>query len=76
MRFSAAINRAYERRRKRLADEADATVRLLSDNDVLKGVHKNVSTPFSNWAKGEIDVRKDLTATVKKGCCRSVGIFH
>ena len=75
MRFSAAINRAYERRRKRLADEADATVRLLSDNDVLKGVHKNVSTPFSNWAKGEIDVRKDLTATVKKAAVDPLAYF-
>lgn len=75
MRFSAAINRAYERRRKRLADEADATVRLLSDNDVLKGVHKNVCTPFSNWAKGEIDVRKDLTATVKKAAVDPLAYF-
>ena len=66
MRFSSALERCYRRYRRSLMEEADATVRLLESNGVLEGVHKNVRGPFLKWQAGEIDVRKDLTATIRK----------
>lgn len=66
VRFSSSLERCYRRCRKRLMEEADATVRLLESNGVLEGVHKNVRGPFLKWQAGDVDVRKDLTATVRK----------
>lgn len=65
MRFSTALGKAYERRRRHLVQAADATVRLLDSNGVLEGLHKNVRNPFLKWQADDIDVRKDLSNTVR-----------
>ena len=66
MRFNAALSKAYERCRKRLMNEADTIMTLLDSNGVLSGVNRYVRTPFAKWQAGDIDVSKDLSATMRK----------